>query len=114
MLQDNTTEPVRPQLKDSWSSLQDDYELRNVQKFRNNEQGSEILGTAEVLHLDDAPPPLYVPTRRRNLLFNIGLVIAVLDLFVMPIVYFYSLTFGAKLKRQTGKFYGISATETIC
>ncbi|KUJ16684.1 uncharacterized protein LY89DRAFT_645551 [Mollisia scopiformis] len=104
MAQESTAEPPRPKLKDSWSSLQDDYELRNVQKFRDAEQGSGLFGTSEdnrTTTLNDCPPPLHVPTRTRNLLFNIGLGIAVLDLCVMPIVYFYSLTFGAKLKRQT-------------
>ncbi|KAE8452555.1 hypothetical protein EG329_013814 [Mollisiaceae sp. DMI_Dod_QoI] len=107
MNQDHRLEPPPAKLKDSWSSLQDDYELRNVAKFQDAEQGPELLGPDgnRITTLDDVPPPLHVPTRTRVMLFYIGLGIAVLDLCVMPIVYFYSLTFGAKLKKQTGTLY---------
>lgn len=96
------TEPVPARSTDSWSSLQDEFVLRNVQKF-DCEQDFTTKGMIEI-QLNDGPPPLYVPTKTRKVLFNIGLGIAVLDLGVMPIVYYYSLTFGAKLKEQTGKF----------
>lgn len=106
MKQQNTTEPQWSKLKDSWSSLQDDYELRNAKQFSDPENRSGVFRPDDdrTAILDNGPPPLYVPTRTRKLLFNIGLGVAVLDLCVMPIVYFYSLKYGAKLKLQTGKF----------
>ena len=47
-------------------------------------------------------PALPSLTRNRKILLMIGLTLASLDLCMLPITYFYSLTFGAKLSRQTG------------
>jgi hypothetical protein len=105
MAQENTAVPRSAKLKDSWTNLHDDYELRNVAKFQDAEQGSGIfLGENDgITTLDDLPPPIPEPTRARKILLYIGLGIAVLDLCIMPIVYYYSLTFGTNLKEQSGR-----------
>ncbi|KAF8857191.1 hypothetical protein BDZ45DRAFT_436626 [Acephala macrosclerotiorum] len=103
MAQESTTVPPKAKLNDSWTTLQDDYELRNVAKFQDGEQGPGIfLGKQDgITTLDDVPPPIPQPTKTRKILLYIGLAIAVLDLCVMPIVYYYSLTFGTSLKEQS-------------
>lgn len=105
MVQESTAVPPKAKLNDSWTILQDDYELRNVAKFQDGEQGSGIfLGSNDgITTLDDVPPPIPGPTKTRKILLHIGLAIAVLDLCVMPIVYYYSLTFGTSLKEQSGR-----------
>jgi hypothetical protein len=105
MAQENTAVPRSAKLKDSWTNLHDDYELRNVAKFQDAEHGSGIfLGENDgITTLDDLPPPIPEPTRTRKILLYIGLGIAVLDLCIMPIVYYYSLTFGTSLKEQSGR-----------
>jgi len=52
------------------------------------------------LEINDVPPPLPMPSHRRKVLLTIGLVVAVLDLCIMPITYFYSLTYGTNLSTR--------------
>lgn len=47
-----------------------------------------------------APPPLWMNPNRSKTWFRIGCVIAILDLSVMPIVYFYALRYGTSLSLQ--------------
>jgi hypothetical protein len=86
----------------SWTNLQNDFELRETVKFSEGilAEGSS-LGKGTIGH-DNVLPSLPPPTRNRKILLVIGLVLASLDLCIMPITYFYSLTFGTKLSRQTG------------
>jgi len=86
----------------SWTNLQNDFELRETVKFsEGNLAEDSSLGKGTISH-DNVLPSLPPPTRNRKILLVIGLVLASLDLCMLPITYFYSLTFGAKLSRQTG------------
>jgi hypothetical protein len=105
MAQENTAVPPSAGSEDAWRNMLEDYELRNVAKFEVAEQGSgNLLGENRgITTLDHLPPPIPGPTRTRKILLYIGLGIAVLDLCIMPIVYYYSLTFGTSLKEQSGR-----------
>jgi hypothetical protein len=52
------------------------------------------------LPLEPGPPPLLMNPNRSKTLFRVGCVVAILDLSVMPIVYFYSLRYRTNLSLQ--------------
>jgi hypothetical protein len=96
------SKPTLADAPSSWTNLQNEFELRETVKFSDGNLAEDSsLGKGTISH-DNALPSLPPPTRNRKILLVIGLVLASLDLCILPITYFYSLTFGAKLSRQTG------------
>jgi hypothetical protein len=79
-----------------WTNLQGDYELRNKAEFSATPGGKTSI-------IDLSPPALPTPTRNRKILLIVGLVLAVFDIFILPIVFFYSLTYGSSLTARYGK-----------
>jgi hypothetical protein len=77
------------------AKLQGDYELLNKAEFPAAD------GTTSIIEL--IPPALPSPTRNRKILLVIGLVLATFDLFILPIVFFYSLTYGTNLTPRYGR-----------
>jgi hypothetical protein len=49
-------------------------------------------------------PPLRASRGRTKTRFIVGLTLAVLDVAVLPIVYYYAFEFGTTLDEQLGKF----------
>jgi hypothetical protein len=86
----------------SWTNLQNDFELRETVKFSEGNLAEDSPLGKGTIGNDNVLPSLPPPTRNRKILLVIGLVLASLDLCILPITYFYSLTFGTKLSRQTG------------
>lgn len=82
--------------RSSWAKLQGDFELRNIAEFTATPGGKPAI-------IDLIPPALPTPTRNRKILLVIGLVLAVFDLFILPIVFFYSLTYASSLTPRYGK-----------
>ena len=80
----------------SWAKLQGDYELRTTVDFQ-----SESI-KAPVTPASDLPPPLPIPTKNRKILLRLGLTIAAFDLCILPITFFYSLSYGSSLSKQDG------------
>jgi hypothetical protein len=86
-----------PQTADSerapWARLQGDYELRQTTEIRlDAEKAPELLY-----------PALPSPSKTREILLGIGLFLAALDLCILPITFYYSLTYGSSLSKQDGK-----------
>jgi hypothetical protein len=106
----------------SFPALANDYSARNVVKFAHGDVNDHPFG--EGIRSPDQlvstsiystrgpgsgdaangppPPPLPHPTTLRKNLLVAGFVIAGLDLCVMPMVYFYALSYATSLSRQTG------------
>jgi hypothetical protein len=82
----------------SWSKIEGDYELRNTVEFppQQSEESSTIIE-------DDFPPPLPSPTKKRKILLAIGLTLTALDLCILPITLFYSLSRWTSLTKQYGE-----------
>lgn len=79
-------------------------------EFGSTELGSIKNRTARNGQALPSFPPI---TKTRWTLLRIGICLAILDLCVLPITYFYSLTYGTSLKPQDGKI-GMMARELIC
>ena len=80
----------------SWAKLQGDFELRNTVEFAAPPAGKRAI-------VDLSPPALPSPTRNRKILLILGVVLAVFDVFILPIVFFYSLTYASNLTPRYGK-----------
>jgi len=82
--------------RSSWAKLQGDFELRNTAEFAAPPGGKPAI-------VDLSPPALPSPTRNRKILLVIGLILAVFDVFILPIVFFYSLTYATNLTPRYGR-----------
>jgi len=82
--------------RSSWAKLQGDFELRKTAEFAAPPDGKTAI-------VDLSPPALPNPTRNRKILLVIGVVLAVFDVFILPIVFFYSLTYASNLTPRYGK-----------
>ncbi|PMD33973.1 hypothetical protein L207DRAFT_498560 [Hyaloscypha variabilis F] len=90
--------------RSSWAKLQGDFELRNTAEFAAPPGGKPAI-------VDLSPPALPSPTRNRKILLVIGLILAVFDVFILPIVFFYSLTYATNL---TPRYVFIVITCLFC
>ncbi len=86
----------------SWTTLHEDYELRNTAKFSELDRAGSSQGGKGIGERENGLPELPAPSKLRKNLLVIGLIVASLDLCILPITYFYSLTYGTKFKRRTG------------
>lgn len=85
-----------------------DYELRNRTEF------DSVPIKEKAASPDDlAPPPLPSPTKNRKILLGIGIALAAFDLCILPITFFYSLTYGTSLSEQDGKQINITALQKL-
>jgi len=82
--------------RSSWAKLQGDFELRNTAEFAAPPAGKTPA-------VDLSPPALPSPTRNRKILLAIGLMLAVFDVFILPIMFFYSLTYATSLTPRYGR-----------
>jgi hypothetical protein len=64
-----------------------------------------VVGSGSTAAQFNEPPPLQTPHKKRRLILSVGVFVATLDLCVLPIVYFYALTFGTSMNRQDSKSY---------
>jgi hypothetical protein len=96
------SKPTVADAPSSWTNLQNDFELRETVKFSAGNLAEDSSLRKGTISYDNVLPLLPPPSRNRKILLVIGLVLASLDLCILPITYFYSLTFRAKLSRQTG------------
>jgi hypothetical protein len=80
----------------SWVEFHGDFELRNTVEFAALPNGKTAI-------IDLLPPALPNPTKNRKILLVIGLVLAVFDVFILPIVFFYSLTYASSLTPRYGR-----------
>lgn len=63
----------------------------------------QAAGNGQTLEcVDPAPPPLFISSNRSKTWFRIGCIVAILDVPIMPIVYFYALRYKANLSLQDG------------
>jgi len=85
----------------SWAKLEGDFELRTTVEFQSEPRTTATTTTLESYIL---PPPLPSFTRTRKILLRVGLTVAAFDLCILPITFFYSLTFGTSLSKQDGTF----------
>lgn len=63
------------------------------------------------------PPPLLMNPHRSKFWFRIGVIAAIFDLCVMPVVYFYAFTYGTRLSMQDSRsnpFTGHLSSLTQC
>lgn len=51
------------------------------------------------------PPPLHTPHNKRKKLFFFGVVVALLDLCLLPMTYYYALVFDTNLSVQDGMLH---------
>ncbi|KAE9366731.1 hypothetical protein N431DRAFT_350916 [Stipitochalara longipes BDJ] len=87
-----------------WRKLQGDFELRNIAEFAAPPGGKTAI-------VDLSPPALPAPTTNRKILLAIGILLAVFDVFILPIVFFYSLTYASSL---TPRYVFIVITCLFC
>jgi hypothetical protein len=80
----------------SWVELHGDFELRTTVEFAAPPNGKTAI-------IDLIPPALPTPTKNRKILLAIGLLLAVFDVFILPIVFFYSLTYASSLTPRYGR-----------
>jgi len=76
--------------RSSWTKLPDDFELQTTAELAAPPGGTTAI-------IDLTPPALPALTKNRKILLIIGLVLAVFDLFILPVVFFYSLTYTTSL-----------------
>lgn len=80
--------------RSSWTKLQGDYELRNTVEFPQQSGGPVVaIGL----------PVLPTPTKNRKIILGIGLTLAAFDLCILPITFFYSLSYTTRLTKQYGR-----------
>src|SRR5271163_36 len=82
--------------------LQDNYELPDTTKF-SEQRGAAVSSMENGEAIDHLPPPLPAPTKTRKALLVIGFVLATLDLCILPITYFYTLSYRSRLTQQYGR-----------
>jgi hypothetical protein len=82
-----------------WTSFQGNYELRNKAEFSPPPGGKMAI-------IELSPPALPTSTRNRKMFLIIDLVLAIFDVFILPIVLFYSLTCGSSLTPRYGREAG--------
>lgn len=98
-------QPMNSATTSTWTELQEDYELRNAVGFSEGQDTGETVASNATSNktANNNVPSLPAPTRLRKILLVLGLVLATLDLCILPITYFYSLTYATSLTRQHGQ-----------
>jgi hypothetical protein len=86
-----------------WTKLQNDFSFPNTAKFPEQQGVDLSLIENGTTTIDQAPPSFPAINKTRKVLLVIGIVLAILDLCILPITYFYALTYGSSLTRQYGK-----------
>jgi hypothetical protein len=79
-----------------WVESHGDFELRNTDEFAAPPNGKTAI-------IDLVPPALPTPTKNRKIRLAIRLLLAVFDVFILPIVCFYSLTYASSLTPRYGR-----------
>ena len=118
MSQPTTTNSDTVSSSSSWNQLQEDYNLRNGAKFsteeqkaNNNNNNNPAAAAAAAAAAANPPmiedsnilPSLPSPTKKRKIILIIGVVLTIFDLCILPIIYFYVLTYHTSLTPQYGK-----------
>lgn len=74
----------------------------------DHEMGTEFHGNGTgAVHgtvAEAQPPPLLMNKDRSKFWFRIGVIAAVFDLCIMPVVYYFAFTYGTKLTEQESMF----------
>ena len=91
--------------RSSRAELQGSYELRTTVGYPAESSKTSAAPDSNL------PPPLPTPTKTRKILLRIGLTASAFDLCILPITFFYSLSYGSSLSNRNGTSRALPGTK---